>query len=85
MENINKVFLAMFIQETSLEEYPLEDELLIWDGCSFFLDYVEIDSDTGGYYMANNTTPIAYIELPSVVDAFKALGDDQPHPITTRK
>jgi len=50
----------------SPEDIQYFSEILIFDGCDFHIDYVEVDSETGNHYMANNTSPISWMHLPEV-------------------
>ncbi|MDG3089148.1 Lar family restriction alleviation protein [Vibrio hannami] len=40
------------------------EEILCWDGCEWLIDYVELDVDSGCYYMANGTHTEAYLPMP---------------------
>ncbi|TOJ96080.1 hypothetical protein [Vibrio parahaemolyticus] len=40
------------------------EEILVWDGCDWSIDYVDCCPETGAYYMANNTDVEAYLPLP---------------------
>ncbi len=40
------------------------EEILVWDGTEWTVDYVECCADTGAYYMANHTDVEAYMPLP---------------------
>lgn len=31
------------------------EEILLWDGADYFIDYVDVDCDTGFFYLANGT------------------------------
>ena len=75
MKSNIEIFLGMFEKASTAEDCPVGVELLVWDGCDFHLDYVEICGDTGGKYFANKTSPVSYIQLPDGVEAFKYLGD----------
>ena len=41
-------------------------EILVWDGCDWSIDYVECCVDSGVDYMANGTEVVAYAELPKI-------------------
>jgi hypothetical protein len=36
------------------------EEVLIFDGCDYHIDYVETESEFGTYFMANETKPEFY-------------------------
>lgn len=56
------------IEVSSVDDIePVGEELLIWDGCDYHIDYVDINADDGTHFMANNTDPIAYRELGTAV------------------
>lgn len=38
-------------------------EILVWDGCDYHIDYVEVDVESGAYYMANGAEPVSYMVL----------------------
>lgn len=66
IENANRFTL----QPKPIEvDYPEDieikgEEILVWDGCDWAIDYVEHCPDTGVDYMANNTDVEAYLPLP---------------------
>lgn len=35
----------------------------MWDGCDCHIDYVEVDVETGHFYMANDTRPANWMPL----------------------
>lgn len=39
-------------------------EILVWDGCEWTIDFVEHCADSGVDYMANNTEVVAFLPLP---------------------
>ena len=39
------------------------EEILLWDGADYHIDYVEVDVVTGCYYMANGTEATHYKAL----------------------
>lgn len=43
--------------------HDCDQEVLIWDGCEYHIDYVETDSEFGAFYMANDTQPEFYCRL----------------------
>ena len=49
--------------ETPEDIHIKGDEILLWDGCDYHIDYVEIDCDSGFYYMANGTEATHYKAL----------------------
>jgi len=44
---------------------PKGEEVLCWDGCDWCIDYVEVDAETGHFYMANGTEVEAFALLPA--------------------
>lgn len=42
---------------------PKGEEVLVWDGCDYHIDFVEVCADMGTFYMANGTEPTHYKEL----------------------
>ena len=42
---------------------PKGVEVLVWDGCDYAIDFVEVCVDTGTFYMANGTVPTHYKAL----------------------
>ncbi len=53
------------------EDIPVDQEVLTIDDCGdMFIDYVDVCSDTGGYYFANGAEPSYYmlIEKPKQDD-----------------
>ena len=55
-----------------------DSEVLVWDGCQFHVDYVESDVDTGAFYMANGSEPIAW--HPLVEPESTGVQNQQPKP-----
>ena len=48
----------------SVEDIEIKgEEILVWDGCDFHIDYVECCVDTGDSYMANSTNPTHWMKL----------------------
>lgn len=45
------------------------EEILIWDGCDFHIDYVDVCPEYGHAYMANGTEPTHYAKLKQPKDA----------------
>jgi hypothetical protein len=39
------------------------EEILLWDGADYHIDYVEVNVDTGCFYMANGTIATHYKAL----------------------
>ncbi|WAX23108.1 hypothetical protein pA_gene0067 [Vibrio phage 13VT501A] len=68
-------WLSMFEKIESAEDCPCGIDLVVWDGCDFHIDYVDIDADTGAFYFANGTEGIAFFELPKKDSAALHLGD----------
>lgn len=67
--------LVFFTIISTYEDCPIDEEILVWDGCDFRVSHVEYDSDTGACYAANGYEFIAYCELPSQEDAQITLGE----------
>ena len=42
-------------------------EVLVFDGCDYFIDYVEIEVEHGSYFMANGSKPEFYCRLTDPV------------------
>lgn len=40
-------------------------EILVFDGCECAIDYVDVDAETGVYYMANGSEPTHWMPLPT--------------------
>jgi len=49
-----------WVSVDSPEDLPIGEEVLCWDGCEFYLDYADIDGDTGIHFMANGSDVEAY-------------------------
>ena len=77
MKTNNEIFLGMFKQINSAEDCPYGRDLLVWDGCDFHQDYIDVDMNTGYGYFANGTDGIAYIELPDQDLCEGILGDGE--------
>lgn len=48
------------------------DEILVWDGCDWHIDYVEVCPEYGHHYMANGTEVEQWMPLP---EPRKTVGD----------
>lgn len=59
-----------FIKIDTYEDCPVGEELLVWTGDAFEVEYMEYDSDTGCCYPANGVEFVAYFkyELPKCYD-----------------
>ena len=55
--------MGNWISISSLEEIPAYDEILVWDGCDYHIDYIDVCAETGTYFMANKTEPTHYMIL----------------------
>jgi hypothetical protein len=77
MKTSNEIFLSMFTDIDSAEDCPYGTDLLLWDGCDFNIDYVDVDVDTGTSYFANGSQAIAYLELPQQELTAALLGDGE--------
>lgn len=40
------------------------EEILVWDGCDWHIDYVEVCPEWGHHYMANGTEVEQWMPLP---------------------
>lgn len=63
----------MLIKKPELIDSPEDidivgEDILVHDGCDWHVDYVEIDTDYGINYMANNTQPQAWMPLIKMTD-----------------
>lgn len=57
-------FRSSLIKIDSPEDInPKSDDLLIWDGCQYHIDYVDFCPERGVQFMANGTEPVSYMEL----------------------
>ncbi|EOX3117483.1 hypothetical protein ACPFMY_000322 [Vibrio cholerae] len=53
-----------FIEIDSYEDCPFDQELVVFTGDSFEIEYVTSDCDTGHCYPANGIKFVAYLKLP---------------------
>lgn len=53
-----------------------DQQLLIWDGCDFSIDYLDVSPDTGSLYFANGSKPEKW-ELLIKPDERLALPNDR--------
>lgn len=74
---INSSFFNLFTKIESYEDCPTGIDILCWDGCDYFTEYVDYDVDRGVSYPANGQEFIAYFELPSQVESMDSLGDGE--------
>lgn len=72
-----KELLSLFIKVESYEDCPIDTDLLCWDGCEFYVDYVTKGIETGNCYPANMGDFISYIELPCQDEASLILGNGE--------
>lgn len=59
-----------WIEIDTPEDVDCDTEVLLWDGCEWSIDYVDVDVDTGVYYFANGASEITHYSLIT-----KPLGD----------
>ncbi len=45
-----------WIEIESAEDVDCDCEVLIYDGCDYYLDFVDIDTETGAVFFANGTS-----------------------------
>lgn len=77
MKDQREYFLALFEEVDCYESCPCGVDLLVWDGASFGIEHVDMDTDTGNFYPANGFDFIAYIELPDQSISEALLGDGE--------
>ena len=70
-------FFKIFTKIDSYEDCPVGVNLLVWDGCDYHFDYVDVDVDTGVHYAANGTEFCAYYELPDQSESIENLGSGE--------
>ena len=52
-----------WIEIEAAEDVQTSEEVLLWDGCDYFIDYVECCPETYNKYFANNTKGITHYKL----------------------
>ena len=67
-------FFTLFTKIETYEDCPIGADMLCWDGCDYFTEYVDVNVDTGGCYPANGRDFIAFIELPCQDESMDVLG-----------
>jgi len=68
--------LEEMIKIETYEDCPCDEELLVWTGDSFAIEYVDMSADDGTYYPVNGTEFDRYIHLPDR-EAFMSLVDKE--------
>lgn len=56
--------LEEMIEIDTYEDCPCDEDLLVWTGDSFAIEYVDMSADDGTYYPVNGTEFTHYIALP---------------------
>ena len=51
------------IEIENIEDIPLGKDVLVYDGCDFSIDYVDVCTDSGRSYWANGSEATHYAEL----------------------
>ena len=65
-----KQLLDSMTKIDTYEDCPVGEMLLVWDGCNFDVEYVDVCAETGCYYPANNIVFEYYFELPDQLDVW---------------
>jgi len=52
-----------WVKFESPEDIQTDAEVLVYDGCDYHIDYVDVCADSGIFYMANGTEPTHYAIL----------------------
>lgn len=65
-----KSLLNMMTKIETYEDCPVGENLLVWDGCSFDIELVDVCPEEGYYYPVNNIEFSYFFELPDQLDVW---------------
>lgn len=61
-----------WVEIDSAEDVQTSDEILLWDGCDYHIDYAEYCPESGMWYFANLTSGATHYKL-----LISPLGEDK--------
>lgn len=75
-DNVSIDVLPYMEKITTYEDCPVDQNLLVWTGDSFEVEYVEHEAEFGTYYPANGVEFTHFMLLPDDETCWKELGDE---------
>lgn len=57
------MIMSEWIEIDTPEDVDCDTEVLLWDGCDYHIDYVDVDIDTGVVFFANGPKEATHYKL----------------------
>ncbi len=69
LEELSTLNTGLIPIESIEDITTIGEEILIWDGCDYEIDYMDVCPDMGFNYMANGTEPVSWMPLIKPIES----------------